>query len=159
MSRAEIEQSDLESFGDVDQALTNFYESTLGNVVQETGVSERAVRGWFNSELITPARTKGLVYRDEEKGETVGLTNSAVDILRDAWIIRGDIRGGDVWYELAHDRLVEPILEANQRWQTRYHNPVAAAYTSWTAAGRSDERLLDGASLREALDFGRGQPG
>ncbi|MCB0144067.1 MAG: hypothetical protein KDE50_29525, partial [Caldilineaceae bacterium] len=110
--RIEIEPKDLESFGDVDQALTNFYENTLAKVTAETDVTEQALRRWFNEELITPARTKGLVYRDEAKGETAGLSNAAVNILRDAWIIRSDIRGGDTWYELAHDRLVEPILNA-----------------------------------------------
>lgn len=143
--QGEIQRGDLQTFGDVDQALTNFYESTLAQVVAATDVSERALRRWFSEELITPARTKGLVYRDEEKGETEGLVNRAVDMLRDAWIVRGDMRGGDTWYELAHDRLVEPILAANQLRQT----PLALDAQAWLDAQRAPNALYEGQQLRD----------
>ena len=145
--RIEIEPKDLESFGDVDQALTNFYENTLAKVTAETDVTEQALRRWFNEELITPARTKGLVYRDEAKGETAGLSNAAVNILRDAWIIRSDIRGGDTWYELAHDRLVEPILNANAARQTM----LAFDAKLWSETGKPAEQLYKDVQLEEAV--------
>jgi formylglycine-generating enzyme required for sulfatase activity len=112
------------------------------------GVGERVLRRWFTDKLITPARTRNLVYRGET--ETGGLPNAAVDSLVDSYIIRADMRGDDTWYELAHDRLVEPVIEANRRWQATYRNPVAEAYQTWQAAGRGPEQLLSGAQLREA---------
>jgi DNA-binding transcriptional MerR regulator len=92
--RTEIQARDLQDLGDVDQALTNFYENTLARVVAETAISERTLRRWFTEELITPARTKALVYRDDERQETAGLPNAAVDLLQNAWLIRSDMRGG-----------------------------------------------------------------
>ncbi|MEZ4708555.1 MAG: hypothetical protein R3A44_15205 [Caldilineaceae bacterium] len=145
-ARVEIEPADLESFGDVDQALTNFYENTLAKVIAETDVTEQALRLWFNERLITPARTKGLVYRDEAKGETAGLPNAAVNILRDAWIIRSDIRGGDTWYELAHDRLVEPILNANAARQTM----LSLDAKLWSETGKPAAQLYKDAQLADA---------
>ena len=153
VERTVIRESDLQSFGDVDQALTNFYESTLAKVVAETEVSERALRRWFNEELITQARTKALVYRDEAQGETAGLPNAAMDILRDAWIIRVEVRSGDVWYELAHDRLVEPILAANQRWQQARvaEDPLLQIAQRWEERGRDEALLFNERQLEEAL--------
>ncbi len=151
--RLTIESGDLQKFGDVDQALIGFYEGALGKAIDplgvgEGGLSERVLRRWFDDKLITPARTRGLVYRGEQ--ETEGLPNAAVDSLVDSYIIRADTRGDDIWYELAHDRLVEPVIEANRRWQATYRNPVAEAYQSWQAAGRSPAQLLSGAQLQEA---------
>ncbi len=181
--RSTIESGDLQEFGDVDQALIGFYESSLAKVLgtgslssapmedgglpptEEVGrpssplpggteggqIGERALRRWFNEQLITPARTRGLVYRGEI--ETEGLPNRAVDSLVNSYIIRADRRGDDLWYELAHDRLIEPVLEANRLWQAAYRNPLAEAHQTWLAAGRSPDKLLSGAQLREAETY------
>jgi len=140
-----ITTADVQKFGDVDQALTNFYKATLAKVVALSRLSPRRVRTWFSEQLITPARTRGLVYRGET--ETEGLPNSAVDVLNNAYIIRASVRAGDTWYELAHDRLVEPILEANRIWITNYQNPLDKATQSWLAGGRDPQRLIDGTQL------------
>ena len=150
--RTIIYADDVKEFGDVDQALTDFYESTIRQVIEQTDSSERGLRNWFSQHLITPAQTRGLVYRGEE--ETYGLPNRAVDMLAAAYIIRADIRGNDIWYELAHDRLVEPILSANQAWERSYYNPLAVARQAWLEAGRAPYRLLTGADLEEAQQYG-----
>ena len=90
--------------------------------------------------------------------ETKGLPNPIIDRLRDAYLIRADIRGGETWYELTHDRLVEPIVEANLRWRADYYNPVAVAYQSWLEAGRNSDKLLDGSRLQEAQTFANSHP-
>ncbi len=154
--RTIIEAVDVQAFGDVDQALTGFYESTLAEVTARTDISPRRLRAWFDEQVITPARTRGLVYRGEE--ETEGLPNAAVDILNDAYIIRADIRGGDVWYTLAHDRLVEPVLGANITWRVNYENPLDKATRAWLAAGRDPGQLLDGAQLTIAQTYADENP-
>jgi type II secretory pathway pseudopilin PulG len=151
-----IEAADVHEFGDVDQALIGFYEGTLAKVGDQTAISERVVRSWFDEKLITPARTRGLVYRGDS--ETEGLPNEAIDILNNAYIIRASVRGGDIWYELAHDRLVEPVLEANQRWRENYHNPLDSATRAWLAAGRDQAKLLAGVQLEEAQAFADAHP-
>ena len=146
-----IRSQDVQEFGDVDEALAGFYEGALQNVLKSTSVREREVRNWFTSHLITPAETRGLVYQGPL--ETQGLENAAVGILNDAYIVRAEIRGGETWYELAHDRLIGPILQANKRWQNTHANPVSSAYIQWRDAGQSSELLLEDDALEQARRF------
>jgi hypothetical protein len=142
----EIRSQDVQDFGDVDQALIRFYEGILSRAATQAGVNERQLRTWFNHKLITPTHTRALVYRDDRAGTTEGLPNAAVDILRDAYLIRANLRGGDIWYELAHDRLIEPILTANQRKQS----PLEADAQTWLNAGRDAAYLYTGPRLQQA---------
>ncbi len=145
-------QTDDQDLGDVDQALIDFYEATLKEVYKDPtlkqDLNERHLRRWFDEELITPAHTRGLVYRDEK--ETVGLPNAAVDILREAYILRARVRGVDTWYELAHDRMVEPIIEANRRWGEAW-GAVLADAERWQAEKRAPQYLYEGRHLKKEL--------
>lgn len=151
-----ITRQDLREIGNVDQSLTRFYEDGLRSALNQTDCSERRLREWISTRLITPARTRGLVYRGAM--ETEGIPNTVIDLLTDAYLIRGSIRGGDTWYELTHDRLVEPIVEANLLWQASYDNPVARAYQGWMISGRLSEKLLRDQSLQEAEVFAETHP-
>ena len=106
----------VESCGEVNQALARFYESCVTDAARAASVSEAAVRRWFNQELITPAGTRGLVLRG--RGYTGRLPNQAVDVLEGYHLIRSEDRGGARWYELSHDRFIEPIQNSNQQWQS-----------------------------------------
>jgi len=108
-----ITSEHLHAFGDVDQALKDFYERTI-ETSKQTGVDERNLRNWFDNKLITPAGTRGTVFRGKEYTE--GIHNSAIDVLEDQHIIRAEIRAGARWYELTHDRLIEPIQKSNEDW-------------------------------------------
>ncbi len=152
-----ITASDLAQAGDVNQALMRFYEAALPQVMAETGLSERVLRRWVDGVLITPAHTRGLVYRGA--GDTAGLPNAGVDVLSSAFLIRPVVRGGDTWYELSHDRLVEPMLESNQRWHATYQNPISQPAAEWQRSGRAADRLLDGRQLQDARDFAAAHPG
>ena len=107
---------DLQQAGDVDRALTQFYEETLAAALADpaaAGVSERQVRDWFDKELITEAGTRGLVHQGEN--ETGGLPNGVVLALQRRFLVRAEARGGDTWIELVHDRFVEPIRASKRR--------------------------------------------
>jgi hypothetical protein len=143
-----IDADDTDKYARVDDALTQFYRDSL-SAAKKSGVTERVLRRWFSEKLITPAGTRGLAFRDEN--ETEGLPNAAVDILDHCHILRTDLRGGN-WYELAHDRLVEPVREDNLAWKASYRNPVAAALE------RSKDKLLTGPGLAEALQFTKDTP-
>jgi len=121
-SGSEITVEDVAALGDVDAALTNFYETILRQTVSETGISEAALRDWVDRQLIAEAGTRGMIYRGETS--TAGIPNQVVDRLADQFLLRAEVRAGATWYELAHDRLVEPILRANQQWQeAQAHRP------------------------------------
>ncbi len=91
-----------------------------------------------------------MVYRGAT--ETGGLPNTAVDILRDCYMIRVELRGGNVWYELAHDRLVEPVRQDNLAWKASYRNPVSEGLE------RGPDSLLTGMVLAAALRYARDSP-
>ena len=146
---AQIDAGDIAKYANVDDALIQFYHDALARA-QQAGLTERLLRLWFGERLITPAGTRGLVYRGER--ETEGLPNAAVDILRDCYIIRADLRGENTWYELAHDRLVEPVREDNLAWKAGYRNPVAGALE------RGSDHLLTGTGLADGLRFARDNP-
>ncbi|MBK9094957.1 MAG: hypothetical protein IPM84_19765, partial [Anaerolineae bacterium] len=108
--RRAITFEDLERAGDVDRALTQFYEETLAAALADpaaAGVSERQLRAWFDGDLITETGTRGLVHQGER--ETGGLPTAAVRALQHRFLVRAEARGGDTWIELVHDRFVEPI--------------------------------------------------
>jgi len=107
----------LQSFGNVEEALRSFYERAIETAATEASVSKDDLRKWFNEQLITPAGTRGTVFRGDE--QTGDIPNSAVDILEDQHIIRAEVRSGARWYELTHDRLIEPIRKANEAWQEK----------------------------------------
>ena len=133
----EITAAHLEKCGDVDQALSRFYESCIKEAVELAKLREGAVRRWFTERLITPTGTRGLVLRGEEA--TGGLANDAVDQFEIRHLIRGEDRGGARWYELSHDRFIEPVKNSNIRWQKTIPTQALWSWledraTAWEAA-------------------------
>jgi tetratricopeptide (TPR) repeat protein len=127
-----ITEGHLQAFGDVDQALSGFYERSIKEATQRPIVNERDLRLWFERALITPAGTRGTVYRGRE--ETGGIPNTAVDVLENQHLIRGEWRAGARWYELTHDRFIEPIQESNETWREKRRRTVFTALGAAVAA-------------------------
>jgi tetratricopeptide (TPR) repeat protein len=154
-SVTEITEAELQNFGDVNQALATFYEKAVHATVHEKGTPEGRLRRWFSEELITPAGTRGLVYRGSF--ETAGIPNEVVDDLEGIHhLLRGEERAGAHWYELSHDRFIRPIQESNRRWfacragAEQMRQQLEARTRKWTEQGQSHESLLDEVELREA---------
>ena len=86
------------------------------------------------------------------------LPPQAIDALIDARIVRAEERRGLKWYELAHDRLIEPVRKSNSAWGEAGLQPWqrrAALYEKQrqdTLHSRSSlaELLLTGPELAEA---------
>jgi len=128
---------DVENYADVDTALTSFYEDTVADTVKATGVGEVDLRHWFEHELITEARTRNMVFRGEEV--TGSLPTAAADYVKSRLLVREIVRPAGIWYELIHDRFVQPVLEANQAW--RQNQPLLQLAERW-AADRHNGALL-----------------
>ncbi|MBP8000928.1 MAG: WD40 repeat domain-containing protein [Chloroflexi bacterium] len=146
--QGEITQDDVDELGNVDEALGQFYEQAIAKVMLETHVTEQALRNWFEHELITEAHTRGTVYQG--KDTTAGLPNEALRLLVNQFLLRSEFRAGGTWYELVHDRFVEPILLANVAWRLR-QSPLVQSAEAWDRAGRPKEMLYRGGQLREML--------
>jgi len=150
-----IQWDEVEKFGDIDRALIDFYENALTQTMQKTGVRERDLRHWFGKQLITPLQTRGLVLRGEN--ETNGLANEAVDLLDDSHLIHADIRAGARWYEISHDRLVEPILQSNRIWEAARQTPLRITARRWQET-KNPGLLYRDEALQEALTWIREHP-
>ena len=141
-----IEAGDVEKFANVDNVLIRFYRDALAKA-RSPVARERTLRRWFGESLITASRTRGLVY----EGDNI-LPDAAIRTLLDVYLIRPVHRGDDVWFELCHDRLVEPILEDNRAWFADYPNPLARSIKDKTA-------LLSGSALADAVRYDAANPG
>lgn len=105
----EISAEYLSSFGNVDDALTNFYFNCIKTAFQETGIPEIDLRQWVETNLITSAGTRGTVHASTKDRDEA--FSRAISILENMHLIRSEIRAGARWYELTHDRLIKPILD------------------------------------------------
>ena len=152
-----ITHDHIRAFGDVDEALSSFYEKCVEQTVQATGLNEGQLRRWFENTLITPAGTRGTVFRGHDHAG--GIPVGAVDALEESHLIRVELRGGARWYELTHDRLIEPIKTSNQKWLLQHS---AAEETrcwleqrarEWVDGGRGSGGLLDEGELQRASQF------
>ena len=150
----EINAELIGSLGNVDEALREFYETALKKAVSEPEVTEKMLRTWFEKKLITSSGTRSTVHRD--KDDTGGLPNATIDRLEEAHIIRAEQRGGARWYELTHDRLIQPILESNRRWTAalpgvqQISERYEAKADDWAQHGRQETLLLAEADLAAA---------
>lgn len=137
----EISEKDVTAFGDVNRALQEFYRGALWETSERTRVEEDSLRGWFDSKLITESGTRGLVFRGENT--TGGIPNSAVDVLEELHLVRAEVRGMDRWYELSHDRFIQPILRANDVWRARIQKQQAAEEAAKREKEAAHERELE----------------
>ncbi len=152
-----ILEEDLGEAGNVNQALTDFYEDCLKKVLPTyPTLSERHLRAWVDTYLITPSRTRGLVQQKEN--ETGGLPNTAVDILCEARLIRTERRGQNTWYELTHDRLIEPIQTRNTKWFEQNLSTLQRQADLWDKRKRPGDLLLRDYSLKEAEQWAKDHP-
>jgi WD40 repeat protein len=144
----QIDAADIERVGDVDQALASYYASTVEAVCAKTGADQRLVREWFSERLITPMRIRGQVLKGPETSE--GLDNRTLGEIEAAHLVRGDTRGGKTWYELSHDRLVEPVLEDNAAWFESHLGVLQKQAALWEQQERPEALLLRGKLLSQA---------
>lgn len=147
---SQITMDDLAEIGDVDMALSNFYENALRTVLQQSAatISESHLRRWFESALITEAGTRATVYQGADS--TAGLPNQIVHQLQRNFLLRAEVRAGGVWIELINDRFIQPIQNANRMWLESYSTPLLNAVQAWIAAGYKPDLLYSDDLLRAA---------
>jgi WD40 repeat protein len=110
-----IDKKVISQFGDVDTALVKYYNNCLAKISAESSiVNEAGLRLWFQQSLITPVNTRATAYVDT--GSTKGVSKETLAKLEEQRLIRLELRGGAKWYELTHDRFIDPILKANDEW-------------------------------------------
>jgi WD40 repeat protein len=143
----EITHKDLERVGDVDQALERYYDDCVSMVAREKNFPERAIREWFEERLITGDKMRNMVLHG--RNESGGLDNAVIQALQGK-LIHAEIRAGLIWYELSHDRLIEPVRNSNARWFEKHLSLFQRQAGLWAQQGRSEGLLLRGEELQKA---------
>jgi WD40 repeat protein len=144
----EIDEADVVAVGDVDTALRGYYSERVATVAETTEVREQAVREWFDKWLITEYGIRGQVLQGPERSE--GLANRAIWPLVDAHLVRAEQRRGATWFELAHDRLIEPVRVDNAAWREEHLSALQRQAVLWEDQGRSSGLLLRERALLDA---------
>jgi hypothetical protein len=107
-----IEKAHLMELVPIDRALRDFYDELIDRVAREEAVDRVALRRWCEDALITSGGTRAPAY--EGAAMTEGTENAVVERLAEEHLLRGEDRAGGYWYELSHDKFVEPIRTSNR---------------------------------------------
>jgi hypothetical protein len=144
------------AIGDVDRALTSYYDDQLAAVAAAGEAGEREIRAWFERALITEQGLRGQVLRG--KTHSQGLHNRVIGRLIDTHIVRAEQRRGMTWFELAHDRMIGPVRASNARWVEEHLSPTQRHAELWDSRGRpeglllADMAVIDGAAPQGAVE-------
>jgi WD40 repeat protein len=150
-----IDAADVENVGDVDTALRGYYADQVAAIAAETGIRERAIREWVDRQLIESG-LRGQVL--QTAGSSQGLDNRAIWPLVDAHLVRAEQRRGATWFELAHDRLIEPVRADNAAWLAAHLSTLQRQAALWESRGRSEDLLMRGQALAEAEQWATAHP-
>ena len=140
--KSSIEAEDLERFGDVTEALGAYYADSVATVADGDEARERAVRDWFSEALITAGGLRGQVLKGH-----AGMDDDTIRRLLDTHLVRAEQRAGATWYELAHDRLIEPVRSRNVAWRAEHLSEAQQRAALWERQGRPQGLLLAGREL------------
>jgi hypothetical protein len=149
-NKNKIDVREVEKHGAVDSALGDYYAERVADIAKEpkVKVSERMIREWFGSRLITAQGIRGQVLKGVDQSD--GLDNEAINGLVRVHLVRAEERLNATWYELAHDRLIEPVLKNNREWEEVNLNILQIRAPQWEKQKRSKDLLLNYKELIEA---------
>ncbi len=142
-----ITLDELDQIGNVDISLAEYYAARVALVAQSTGEGERWIRRWFERKLITESGIRGQVLMEPEVSG--GLSNTAIRLLEDAHLVRRDTRRGTTWFELTHDRLLNPVQQNNTAWFNTHLSLLQRQAELWRDQGMRDDLLLRENALLE----------
>jgi WD40 repeat protein len=146
-----ITAEDLEKHvGDVNRSLGDYYAERVETVARENNFREQVIRDWFEKKLITAGGIRNMVLR-EPRGKSGGLDDNIVQALHE--LVRAEQRGGATFYELTHDRLVEPIIENNRKWNEEHSSPFRKEAEAWKESGEQQIYLRSEQALVEANEW------
>jgi WD40 repeat protein len=148
-----IHAQDVVMLGNADDALADFYVHEVRDVAASTGATEREIRTWFDEELISDSGFRAQVLDGPGEHGAAVLRG-----LVDAHLIRAERRRGAEWYELAHDRLIEPIRANNSAWREGNLSVLQREAQAWDRRGRPAGLLLTGEILSDAQSWAQAHP-
>lgn len=152
----QITEKDLLEVGDVDEALGKYFAGRIATVADTKHVKERLIRDWIERKLIAPGGIRSMVLQETNR-KSGGISDNVIQALQSD-LVRAENRGGTIWYELTHDRLVGPILENNKKWFDENLSPLQRQASIWNDQDRNESWLLRDQALVEVEDWAKANP-
>lgn len=146
----EVTLATVQALGDVDASLSAFYSEQVASVAVACEISERRLRDWIATRLISVRGLRLQVMSDEAGDDEM---SSVLAALASAHIVRAEERRGVRWYELAHDRLVEPVRRDNAAWEQANLHPMQLQAQLWQREAERPEYLLGDDALLPAIQW------
>ncbi|MGE5248614.1 MAG: hypothetical protein ACM3QS_00235, partial [Bacteroidota bacterium] len=144
----ECTEEHVASSGSVDESLSAYYADQVSASEERFQVSERLIREWFENKLITKQGIRSQVLLEPEHSS--GLDNRVIHFMESAHLVRAEKRGGSTWFELSHDRLIQPIRADNEKWLQAHLSLLQRQAELWEQEDRPDRLLLAGKELAQA---------
>ncbi len=150
----EISFLHLRDHGNIERALTDFCMRSVAEVAAQHGVPEPEVWDWLTRVFITDLGTRGTVY--EGISTTGDMPNAVARALEERHILKTEERTGSLWYELLHDRLIDPVRRGNRPWSVQtVPKPSPAVYLRTAEGALADGDLgLAEKYAGDAIEFG-----
>jgi WD40 repeat protein len=157
-SRHPIELDDVRELGEklvsVTSALAEYYKNTLAELTKGDEDTEFRLRSWFENSLIENHERRNRVRVVPDSKE---ITLAQLNFLKERYLIRDDqpsAPAADRVIELAHDRLILPVIEQNKEWFRRYQQDWLESAADY-AKKPAPSLLLTGQHLKDAEQWAR----
>ncbi len=150
-----IDEEDIEAYAGISESLAGYYADAVGSIAKGEVAIERAIRDWVGTKLIVGGIRSQV---RQNAGSSGGLDNHLIERLLDTYLVRSEPRAGANWFELSHDRLVEPIHADNERWEEANLHPLQVQAKLWDNGGRVRTLLLGADVLPDALAWAKANP-
>ena len=105
-----ISARDARRYCDVDSALAARCGQIIAHVADDHNLPARRLASWLLDTFVTDIGTRGKAY--EGATTTAGMSNAVARALVDHHLLTSGPQSGSRWYELFHDRLIEPLRHA-----------------------------------------------
>lgn len=145
-----IEAEDVVRHGAVSKSLAGYYSDAVTKSAGGSLALEREIREWVGQRLIVGGIRSQV---RQEPRRSAGLHNDVIAQLLDSYLVRSEPRAGSKWFELSHDRLVEPITKDNQAWEQAHLHPMQVQAKQWEEARRMPALLLELDALPGAVKW------
>jgi hypothetical protein len=139
-----ISEHDVDQFAQLDNALARYYSLAVRYAAGKGQATERTIRDWVEEKLLTEQQFRG-------QTRMLPKVDDVEDVMRRMqrrYLVRDDPRPNATWWELSHDRLIDPVLESNRQWRTEHLEWWQIDARRWRMSGERDEHLLTVEQLR-----------
>ncbi len=134
-----IGEAQVANVGTVDSALGGYYAAAVSASAAAGSCDERSLRMYIGEAfIVNGVRAQALAGQETQHG----VTALGLKALDDRYVVRRDERRGGIWYELSHDRLIQPVLRDNERWKREKDPEIVKMAEEWERLGRPTRLLL-----------------